>query len=122
MQCEDGQPELIVTLEHEHHAVAPCDAQRGKIVCRAVGEGGDFGERKVVLLLIVGEPKHRTFIGTLARERVDNVVTEVEVIRRQQLDAGKTAVSVDLLTDEVVVDQTVVFCIRCLRVCRDREG
>ena len=122
VQREDGQPELVVALEHEHHAVAPRDAERGEIIGRAVGEGGDLSEREVALLLVVGKPEHRALVGTFARERVYDVVAEVEILRRQQLDAGQAAVFVDFLADEVVVDQAGVFLGRRLRVCRGRHG
>lgn len=121
VQREDGQPELVVALEHEHHAVAPRDAERGEIIGRAVGEGGDLSEREVALLLVVGKPEHRALVGTFARERVYDVVAEVEILRRQQLDAGQAAVFVDFLADEVVVDQAGVFLGRRLRVCRGRH-
>ena len=111
-----------MTLEHEHHAVALADAERGEVIRRAVGEGGNLGEREVAFLLVAGQPEHRPLVRALARERVDDVVAEVEVFRRQKLDAGQAAVLVDLLAGEVVIDQPVIFCAGRLCVRRAYNG
>ena len=55
MQCQRGDPELPVPLQHEHNGIPLADAERHEIVCRAVGEQRQLAEGEQSLVLFAVE-------------------------------------------------------------------
>jgi hypothetical protein len=80
VQCNDAEPELVATLQDEHHHVAVANAQALEIAGRHVGIALHVGKRKLAVLALVVGPKQSGFVGLFGCPGVYNIVSEVEVI------------------------------------------
>ena len=70
-----------MTLENEHHHVAAAYAQRLKERGRAVALAPHVGKGEAALAAMVVGPEHGNLVGVLVGPGVDNVVSEVEILR-----------------------------------------
>ena len=81
MQSENGEPELIVTLEDNHDHVALLDALFAQHICRlvavifqvAVSEYSFFASRIA--------PEKCAFVRFGSRDGIDNIISEIEIFR-----------------------------------------
>ena len=105
VQSQHRHPELPVSAQHEHDAVALLDPERGKVIrtaCAAVheiGEGERFLDRR-----IVADVDHGALIGLFGAKRVDHVKGEIESLGVLERDPGGRAVLVLTRLDEAAID------------------
>ena len=80
VKCYDGEPELVSTLENEHHHIAFADAQRGEICRSLVALALDVGKCKLDGFACFVGPEQGFLVGVCSCPFVDNVVAEVEIV------------------------------------------
>ena len=78
-QRRRDEPELVVAAQHDKDVITALDALIDQEVCRLVGPALHIGEREDMLLAFRVAPDHRTAVGVVHRDVVDDVVAEVEV-------------------------------------------
>ncbi len=78
---DDGKPRLRALLEHHHDLVAPPDSERRKHVGGLVRQAFQLTEGEAAYMVGVAIPHQRRLIGHRGGVCVDNIITEVEIIR-----------------------------------------
>lgn len=122
MQCDYCIPEVVVTLEDYHDAVALADAERLKIVRGPRRLARYIAECEAAFMLFGVEVEHRELVGILRRYSVDNVIREVEFVLVLEFDAVENAVFVDGRLNEILPDRSR-FCVRVdTRLHLERRG
>ena len=102
MQTEDREPELVMTLEYEHHAVAALDAEGFEVVRALRGGALDVGVGEAALRLIAVEMDHGECVRLLASERVHHVECKVEAVLVHEVDLRQKPVFVRFRLDEIL--------------------
>lgn len=104
MEAQDGEPELVVPLQDQHHPVAPFNAQGLEVV----GGPGRFlfhiGEGKPALAHILAHMEHGQLLRFAPPQLVDHVEGEVEALLVLERDGEEPPVLVLLREDEVLID------------------
>ena len=109
VQAQDGEPELIVPLEHQHDPVALPDAEGGEVVCR-LGRGVlDVLEGEAPLRKVIGDMEHGELLGRLAGDLVDDIEGEVEAVLILEMQVSETAFGVLGRLDELLAQQRLVL-------------
>ena len=81
MKCEDREPELVVTLEDQHDAVAVLDAEALEVVCCHRGVFLHLFESEAVIgLSVFCDPHHGCLVRIFVCHRIHEVESEVELI------------------------------------------
>ena len=91
MQRHNGEPELIVPLQHQHHPVPLLDAQGAEVIGGHIGVALHIRKGKAALGHIVGNMQHCQLVRGLFRNLVHNIKAEVEGVRIVIFDAGQMA-------------------------------
>ena len=99
-----AEPELVMTLEHEHYGVALLDAERFEIIRSLCRIFLHIAKGESAVGLIVCDPHHCELIGILFRNRIDAVKCKVEFVVVFEGDTVEDAVFVIVGFDEVVGD------------------
>ena len=105
MKRDNGKPELVVTFENKHNAVALFYAERFEIVRRSCGLDFHLLEREVSFDLVFVKMYHRGLIGIFVCELVNHVKAEIELLRIFERDFLKTPVRIFLRFDEFMTDE-----------------
>ena len=80
VQPEDGKPELIVPLEHQHHTVALFDSERLEIVCALRRGALHIIESEAPLGFILRHVQHGQLIRLAPGNGVHHVKGEIEAV------------------------------------------
>ena len=80
MKSENCEPELVVTLKNEHHAVAPLYADGLEIVSRSCGFLLHITKGEASLGTVLADMKHRELIRLFSAEGVNDVKRKVEAL------------------------------------------
>lgn len=78
VQPQNGKPELVMPLEHEHHAVAASDAERGKVIGGLAGSIFHVLECEPPLRSIQSHMQHGELFRLFTAQRIHNVKCEIE--------------------------------------------
>ena len=78
VQTQNGKPELVMPLEHEHHAVAASDAERGKVIGGLAGSIFHVLECEPPLRSIQSHMQHGELFRLFTAQRIHNVKCEIE--------------------------------------------
>ena len=81
VQSENGEPELIVTLEDNHDHVALLDALFAQHICRLVAVIFQVAISEYSLFTRRVAPEKRTFVRFGSRDGIDNIISEIEIFR-----------------------------------------
>ena len=79
-QRRRDEPELVVAAQDDKDVITAPDTLIDQEVCRLVGPALHIGERENVLLALGVAPNHRTAVGVVHRDVIDDVVAEVEIV------------------------------------------
>ena len=105
MQAQNGKPELIVALEHQHHPVAPLDAQSLEIVCGSGRFLFHIPEGEPPLGAILAQVEHCQLLRLAAAQSIHHIKGEVKLLlvpegdflQSALIDRGENKVAVDPL-------------------------
>ena len=89
VQSYDGEPELIVPLEYQHHPVALLDAQGAEVVGGHIGIVLHIRKGKAALCKVIGHMEHCQLVRSLFRNLVHDVKAEVEGVGVVVFDTGQ---------------------------------
>ena len=73
VQTQNGKPELVMPLEHEHHAVAASDAERGKVIGGLAGSIFHVLECEPPLRSIRSHMQHGELFRLFTAQHIHNV-------------------------------------------------
>ena len=102
MQGKHGEPELVVSLEDEHYAVALFDAKSLEIVGALGGIALHLSEREPSFHAVFVNVYHGEFVSLALGDSVHDIEREVEFILVLEADLLKQAVLVRFGLDELV--------------------
>ena len=102
MECQHGEPELVVAFEHDHDAVAFFDAEGGKVVGGAVGCVLHFFEGEAAFHMVFVYMEHSQFGGIFVGDPVHNIECEVETFFVDEVDGFQTTFFVFHAFDEFI--------------------
>ena len=74
------KPELIMTLQHKHDAVAALDAERFEVIRALRGRTLDIRKGEAALRAVAADVEHRGLVALRASELVNNVKRKVEFV------------------------------------------
>ena len=80
VQGHDGEPELVVALEHQHHAVVAAYAETLEKRCSEVGEAFELAEGEASHISGLVGPEQGLARGFLLSPSVDHIISEIEVV------------------------------------------
>ena len=90
MQCQHGEPELIVAFEHDHNAVAFFDAEGGKVVGGAVGSMLHFFIGEAAFHMVFVHMEHSQFGRIFIGDFVHDIEGKVEAFFVDKVDGFQT--------------------------------
>ena len=108
MQRQDGIPELVVALQHQHDPVAPLDAQGRKVVGGLAGSVLHILEGEAALGHIVGDVDHGQLVGILSGDGIHSIEGEVVALGVAEVEHLQAAVLPFLGDDELPAQQGIV--------------
>ena len=108
VQSQDGIPELVVALEHQHHPVAPLDAQGGEVVGRLAGSVLHILEGEAALGHVVCDVDHGKLVRALPGDGIHGVEGEVVALGVLEVEGLHAAVVALLRDDELPAEQMLV--------------
>ena len=120
MQREDGEPELVIAPQYQHHAIAAFDAERFKIVRGTRRFATHVAERKGARLQRARYKLHRQLVGGLFGDLVHDVKGKVKMLDILKRDIRKPVIFVHLFVDKPLVNR--VFEVRLVDVGLRRRG
>ena len=100
VEPQDGEPELIMPLEHQHHPVPLPDSQGLEVVGRPGGGSGHVLEGEAPLRLVLVQVQHGQLPGVFGGNGVHAVEGEVEPLCVGEGEAPQAPVFVLLGLDE----------------------
>ena len=108
MQTQHCEPELVVTLQNQHHAVATLDAQTLKVVGALGGGVLHILEGEAALGHIIGNVEHSQLVGRLPGDGIHSVECEVVAVGVGVVQTGHGTVFVFGAPNELVAQQTLL--------------
>ena len=81
VQSENGEPELVVTLEDNHDHVALLDALFAQHICRLVAVIFQVAISEYSLFARRIAPEKRTLVRFGSRDGIDNIISKIEIFR-----------------------------------------
>ena len=102
VQAENGDPELIVPLEHEQHTVASLDTERAEVVGCARGIAAEVAEGEVSLVVLAVDVDHGQLVRLAAGQRVHHVEGKVEARRVMEAQLARRTALVFLDGDKLL--------------------
>ena len=91
VQAQHAEPVLVVPLQHQHHPVAPADAQGLEVVGGSCGFLLHVLEGEPPLGHVLGNVEHGHLVGLLGAQGVDDVEGEVELLLTLEGNARQDA-------------------------------
>ena len=107
VEAQDGEPELVVALEHQHHPVALFDAQALEVVGGPVGALAHVREGEATLHLVAVQVQHGQLLRLALGDAVHDVKGKVELLLILKGHGLEHAVFILHRVDELVVDPPV---------------
>ena len=100
MKCDDREPELVMTLQDEHYAVAFFDTERPEVIGCLAGISLDILECEGALVFIDIDIYHRCLIRTFLSHSVHDVISEVEFVLIFKVYCAEDTFIIRLALDE----------------------
>ena len=113
MKREHAEPELVMTLEHEHNSIPFFDTERLEVVSGFRRILLHITKGKAAVGFIVCHPKHSTFVGSLFSNSVNAVEGKVEFVLVFEFDATEDTLVVIEGFYEVVCNGFLILFFFC---------